>query len=92
MKARYILQRFAVTSTRSGLVNFGDKRLGVLVLLVKLDVLGVRKVSYSYASIAGGGGWQPPKCAIEMAVVSLSRDFAEFVPKKKYPGEDWMVV
>jgi hypothetical protein len=52
-----------------------DKRLGVLLLLFKLSVIGRRKQSYSIAStIVGRAAHVPPPCSIQLAAVSLSLD------------------
>ena len=72
-------------------MTIDDKRLPLLLLLVRLNILGMRKVSFGWHTIAGHGTqWTPPLCAIELAVVSLSREYIEFVVKKRHLGEDWL--
>ena len=41
--------------------------------------------------IAGHGGapYTPPKCAIQLAVVSTYLEYMEFLVKKNHKGEDW---
>ena len=74
-------------------MDFGDKRLGILLLLVKLDVLGVRKVTYSIAStMLGASAPKPPPCSIQLAIVSLALEYLQFVVKKNHPGEEWFPV
>jgi hypothetical protein len=58
------------------------------MLLVRLDVLGIRKVSYSHLSQMINPQPDPP-CSIPCALVNLSKEFMQFVPKAKYKGEDW---
>lgn len=64
------------------------------MLLTKLNVLGVRRVSYSIAStlIVSNPVHRPPPCSVQMAITGLSLDYLQFVPKRKYPGEDWVAI
>jgi hypothetical protein len=74
-------------------VGIDDRRLGLLIFLVKLEVLGLRKGSISLAQfMIGGSGILPPPCSFDLAVVSTSRDYLEFVVKKNHPGEDWFKI
>lgn len=63
--------------------------IGPLMLLVKLNVVGVRKVSYSYAYMMLHNA-PPPPCSIKYATVNFSQGYFQFVVKRKHPGEDWM--
>jgi hypothetical protein len=71
-------------------MNIDDERLGLLSLLVKLDIVGMRKVSYSMAAMMIGE--KPPLCSVDLAIVSLSRDFIHFAVKKNYTGEYWLPI
>ena len=68
-------------------MKIDDKRLGLFVLLTKLDILGVCKVSYSMYSIATAK-IPIPEPYLEMAIVSLSLDIMRFTPKRLHRGED----
>lgn len=67
----------------------GSRQLGLLMLLVKLNILGVRRVSLSYTSSLINPLQAAPPCSIALAQLSLAREFLQFVPKAKYPGETW---
>lgn len=69
---------------RSNVLEMYGAQAALLVLLYKLDVVGVRKVSHSYAMtlISPAGSFAPPPCSIPCAVVSLSKDYLQFCPKK----------
>ena len=63
------------------------------MLLVNLNILGVRKVSHSYISLMLAGSSMPPTappCSLRMASVGPTLDYLQFVPKSKYPDEDWV--
>ena len=64
-------------------MNVGDPRLRILILLCKLEVLGMRKVSWSYGQMLLQPNGPKPEPCIELAMVSLSKDFIQFVPIKK---------
>jgi len=74
-------------------VSIDDKRLSLIIFLVRLDILGMRKVRHNLTQhmMAGHGTYpQTPLCAIELAITGLSKDYIEFVIKKNHPGEEWM--
>ena len=62
-----------------------DKRVQLLVLLVKLNVLGIRKVTYSFGTLLSSPLKPDPPCSIPCAIVNLSK---QFLPKTKYKDED----
>lgn len=67
---------------RSTVLEMYGAQAALLVLLYKLDVVGVRKVSQSYVLTLISGSPPPPTCSIPCAVVSLSRDYLQFCPKR----------
>lgn len=67
-------------------MDVNDKRIGILMLLTKLNTLGIRKVTYHWNNPS-----PPPPCSISLAIVTLSREFVQWVPKRKYPNEFWVV-
>jgi hypothetical protein len=73
-------------------MNIDDKRLGILMILVKLNVLGVRRLSYSMTHHMINGAFKEPPCSIPMAIVSMNREFLQFVPKSRYKNEDWVLI
>ena len=74
-------------------MNIDDKRLGLLVLLTKLDVVGVRRIKYSLSSIMANINPPPiPPMSIQCALVSTYLEYLQFVPKHNYPGEDWIKI
>lgn len=58
-----------------------DPRLGILILLYKLNVVTLEKVSYSMAS-AIQRTFSPPPCSIQLAVVATQLEFLVFKPVK----------
>jgi hypothetical protein len=69
-------------------VNYDDKRIGMLLLLRKFDVVGVRCISFSIRSRIVGH--VPPPLAIQCAVSAASLNYLQFVPRSKYEAEDWV--
>jgi len=55
----------------------------LLVLLYKLDVVGMRRVSHGFqAMMISGSNLTPPPCSIPCTVISLSKDYLQFCPKR----------
>lgn len=66
----------------------GDKRLGILLLLAKLEVVGIRKVTHSFAA-----AWHQvplPTCVVELARIGIDREFLQFCVKRFHPDEEWI--
>jgi len=72
-------------------MQMDDRRLSLILLLTKMNILGMRKVSFSLSSLMiGRSSYKPPLCAIELAMIGHSKDFIEFVVKNNHPGEEWL--
>lgn len=54
----------------------------LLYLLAKLDVIGMRRISQNHILTMVGQPLPPPPCSIACAVISLSRDYIQFCPKR----------
>lgn len=78
-----------VAFIRSGLMDIVDRRLGLLMLLVKLNVVYVRKISHSHMHTMLNKTFVEPPCSIPLAVVSLQQEFLQFAPKNKFEDGDW---
>jgi len=65
-------------------MNIDDKRLGLLMLLVKLRVIGATHQKYSIAStMIVGHPHMPPPCSIQLAITGLALEYIQFVPLSK---------
>lgn len=63
-------------------MSIPDKRLGLMMLLVKLRVIGASRRRYSMVT-ASLPNFTPPPCSIQLAIVSTYLEFIEFVPLSK---------
>lgn len=71
------------TFKRSTVLELHGPQAALLVFLYKLGIVGVRKLSFSYAgTMIVKGGFKPPPCSIKLAVVSLSAEYIQFVPHR----------
>ena len=59
-----------------------NPRTLLLLLMYRLDIIGMRKVSYSLASMMVGPPPPVPPLSIPLAIVSLSREYLQFVPRR----------
>lgn len=67
---------------RSTTLGMYGAQAALLYLLAKLDIIGVRKISQNHIMTMIGHPLPPPPCSIPCAVVSLSRDYLQFCPKR----------
>ncbi len=68
---------------RATILEMYGPQAALLYMLFKLDVVGMRRVSQGFAaSMIVGANTSPPPCSIPCAVVSLSKDYLQFCPKR----------
>jgi hypothetical protein len=70
-------------------MDYNNEQIALLTLMVKLDILGVRRVHYTMAQAMAG---IPAPYGVKLAALSPSREFLQWVPKSKYPGTFWVAV
>jgi hypothetical protein len=79
-----IKQLMGMTVMREGTLRMYGPQGCLLIMLYKLNVLGMRRVSYSYAAMmVSGSNAQPPPCSIMLPVASLSAEYLQFCPRDK---------
>lgn len=68
---------------RSTVLEMYGPQAALLWLLYKLDIIGIRKVGYSYAQmLVGGHTLEPPPCSIPLSVISVNKEYLQFCPKR----------
>lgn len=67
---------------KNSVVNLFGPQAALLILLYRLDVVGVRKITWTMASLFAGQKLQEPPCSISLAITSINREFIQFCPKR----------
>lgn len=74
-------------------MELGDKRIPLIYLLYKLDILGCRLHRISVSQwLSAAPPTPPPACSVKQVIVALSVDYLHFTPKHLYPGEEWITL
>jgi hypothetical protein len=76
-----ISKLFEVPTIKQSMLNLYGPQGALLILLYRLDIVGMRRISLSYAA-SMMSSLNPPPCSIPMASISLSRDYLQFCPKR----------
>jgi len=74
---------FETPAVKQSMLNLYGPEACVLILLYRLNVVGVRRVSYSMIStLIGSSGHVPPPCSIQQAIVTTAIEYLQFCPKR----------
>lgn len=76
-----ILAGLGVMRRTTALELHGPK-IALLILLWKLEVIGARRLSFSYGQLLANPNFKEPPNSIALSVVSLSREYIQFCPKR----------
>jgi hypothetical protein len=68
---------------RNTVLSLYGPQIALLHLLYKLNIVGMRRVTWSYAQmISHPGPLENPPCSIRLATVNLQVEFLQFCPKR----------